>query len=513
MPTSKRTRLVLLAATLCAGALWAGYHAFFRGGGEDPSGARLAGENRVKEFCAACHKLPSPDILPREVWESRVKAMCAMVGQTKDNTQAVPPPVEEAVSYYTSRAPEALPPSISTVGNGPGSLRVDRVPLKLNGLPHFPGTANLHFVHLYDDLRFDLLICEMRFGMVLVMQPYLSFDKIGLIARVPHPCHAEVVDLDRDGRRDILVANLGTVTPSDVTEGSIVWLRGTEGGAFESIPLARELGRVADVQAADFDGDGDLDVVSAVFGWRRVGEILYLENQTKDYASPELVPYTVDPRPGAIHVPVADLNGDGRPDFVALISQHFEAVVAFLNRGGGRFEPNEIFSADHPNWGSSGIELVDLDLDGDLDVLLANGDTLDDLVLKPYHGIEWLENEGKYPFTYHRLTSLYGVHRAKAADLDLDGDLDIAACVFLPFVNKETPGIELADSIIWLEQTSRGVFERHPLEASMCKHPTLDAADYDRDGDVDIAVGNMTMAKGPQDTIDDWVILLQNRAK
>ncbi|MEJ7638220.1 MAG: VCBS repeat-containing protein [Singulisphaera sp.] len=38
-----------------------------------------------------------------------------------------------------------------------------------------------------------------------------------------------------------------------------------------------------------------------------------------------------------MHVPVADLNGDGRPDFVALISQEHETVVAFLNAGNNRF--------------------------------------------------------------------------------------------------------------------------------------------------------------------------------
>jgi hypothetical protein len=467
---------------------------------------------QVEQFCSTCHKLPPPDTLPRGLWKAKVEAMYAMVGQTKDSPPTTNPPLDAAIDYYTSRAPVELPPCLSTVGVGSGPLSLEGFPLKLSGKPPYPGTSNVAFAHLYDDRRFDLLVCDMRFGMVLAMQPYESIQRIRLLAKVPHPCHAEVVDLDRDGVRDLLIANLGTVTPSDVTEGSVVWLRGNQGGGFESVTLARDLGRVADVRAADFDGDGDLDIVVAGFGWRRVGEILYLENRTVDYAAPVFAPYVVDSRPGTIHVPIADLNGDGRPDFVALISQHHETVVAFINQGHGRFESQVIFAADHPGWGSSGIDLADLDGDGDLDVVLSNGDTLDDLVLKPYHGIEWLENEGKYPYTYHRITSLYGVHRARVADLDGDGDLDIAACVFLPFVKSDTPGVELADSIIWLEQTSRGVFERHSLESATCTHPTLDVADYDGDGDMDIAVGNMTMAKagGKEETIEDWVILFKN---
>ena len=69
-------------------------------------------------------------------------------------------------------------------------------------------------------------------------------------------------------------------------------------------------------------------------------------------------------------------NRDGKPDFVAAITQEHETVVAFLNEGGGRFRKETIYTAPHPAFGINGMQLVDLDGDGDLDVLLTNGDAL-----------------------------------------------------------------------------------------------------------------------------------------
>src|SRR5439155_3141903 len=158
-----------------------------------------------------------------------------------------------------------------------------------------------------------------------------------VLAKLPVPAHAEVIDLDGDGNLDLIVACLGSFEPTDSRTGSVVWLRGSADGAFTAIPLLEGLGRVADVQAADFNRDGKLDLVVAVFGWRKTGEVLYLENRTTDWSRPEFVPTPIDDRHGAIHVPVVDLNRDGRPDFVALISQEHETVVAYVNQGDGTF--------------------------------------------------------------------------------------------------------------------------------------------------------------------------------
>jgi hypothetical protein len=267
------------------------------------------------------------------------------------------------------------------------------------------------------------------------------------------------------------------------------------------------------VQAADFDGDGDLDLVVAAFGLYTRGGILLLENRTADWKEPQFVSTTLDERAGALHVPIADLDGDGRIDVVALLAQQHEEVVAFLNRGAGQFEKRTIFAARTPAWGSTGIDLVDFDGDSDLDVLMTNGATLDDATVKPWHGVRWLENRGAFPFPSQDLAALPGAHRARAADLDGDGDLDVAVAAFLPDPDR---GHGALASLGWLERKADGTYERHALQAGQLSHTTLDLGDVDGDGDVDLVSGNFvgfTFAR--TDTgfrAEGWVELWENRA-
>lgn len=259
------------------------------------------------------------------------------------------------------------------------------------------------------------------------------------------------------------------------------------------------LPRVADVAVGDFRGDGRQELVVGAFGWRATGFIAMLRNTTAEYTRPSFETLRLDDRHGAIQVIPADLNRDGRTDIVALIAQEHETVVAFINEGAGRFSRHAIFEAPHPNWGFSGMQLVDFDGDGDLDVLVTNGDSFDDFLIKPYHGISWLENTGSYSFKQRRLAGLPGAHRAIAVDLDGDGDLDVVASTLLASGPRER--LQQMPSLIWLERTGPGTFTRHTLERGLPIHATFDAADYDGDGDMDLVVGSFS----PGTRVAAWV--------
>jgi hypothetical protein len=448
----------------------------------------------VQQFCGACHAYPPPDTLARYAWKKEVQQGYDFFQESGLKFDA--PPIESVIEYYEARAPKSLtlvpPDNASTAPPINYKTSVHELPGKE---PHV-AISNINLVHLYDDKKLDLLACDMRAGKVMVMKPYEKSPSFRVLGSVPNPAHAEVVDLDGDGRKDILVANLGSFTPTDDKKGSVVWLRGKPDGTFTPITLLEGVGRVADVQAADFRGTGKLDLVVAVFGWRNTGEILFLENQTTDWDHPQFVRHVLDNRHGSIHICVGDLNKDGKPDFVALISQEHEAVVAFLNEGEGRFRKELIYAAPHPAYGSSGIQLIDLNGDGRLDVLYTNGDTLDPpYILKPYHGVQWLENKGTFPFEHHHLTSMPGAMRAVAADFQGRGRLDILAVSFLAKEDFPDRRARRMDSIIFLEQTAPGSFLRHSLEKGNCDHMTCVAGAWNGDGQVHFAVGNFALSQ------------------
>ncbi len=469
-----------------------------------PSGHR---EPEIRAACTQCHRWSPPSTLPKDAWLGAVAKMYGLANEggllASDGHPIEGLELGEVAAYFETLAPDRLDTPAWRPAPSESPITFER--RTLLGVPpgdKLPGTSNVRLLELFDDLEGpELVVCDMLSGWVSWTDPDDPNAKLNPLARLANPDHVEAADLDGDGRTDLLVADLGAVMPSERTDGAIVWLRAVGERRFEVVRLAENLGRVADVQAAGFDGDGDLDIVAAVFGWISVGRIVYLENLSSPAskgAPPSFRLTTIDDRPGTIHTPIVDLNGDGRPDFLALISQHHETVVAFLNVGSGRFEQQEVFTAPHPHWGTSGIEAADLDGDGDLDVLLTNGDTMDDMLqFKPYQGLAWLENRGGYPFVHHAIDRYYGAMRAETGDLDGDGDLDIVASSWIPELSEADRKAMNVPGVVWYEQTSKGSFEAHVLSHDACDHATLEIGDIDGDGRLEVIVGTVWLGKVP----------------
>jgi hypothetical protein len=496
-----------VVATAAGGATAVVFGTAARGSpaGPDPAAEpREATAEEVHRLCAACHAYPGPETFPRAHWRKEVKLGYDFL-YADPSYRFDYPPLEAVVRYYEKRAPEALPPAHRPPAPRPPAATFEARTHRPPGPGAPPGAAHVNPVHLTRKDRLDVLVCDALGKQVLVFKPYESPPVWTVIARDLTCAHAEVADLDADGVADVLLACLGNFYATDDRVGSVVWLRGNGDGTFAPVTLLDGIGRVADVRAADFTGDGRLDVVVAEFGWHKAGSVFLLENRTTDKGRPTFERRTLDARHGTTHVPVADLNKDGKPDFVAVISQEHEVVVAFLNRGGGEFQKETVFTAPHPTYGLNGAQVIDLDGDGDQDVLLSNGDVLDaPYLFRPDHGVTWLENRGSYPFHPRRLADAYGAGSPAVADFDGNGLLDVAFACFLPGELFPHRARERPDAVVLLEQTEPGKFTRHALEAERCDHPAAAAGDLDGDGRPDLVVGSYARAGGPADLLTVW---------
>jgi hypothetical protein len=285
-----------------------------------------------------------------------------------------------------------------------------------------------------------------------------------------------------------LLADLGQLPPLNALVGKLWLLRQTSPGKFSKELLLEGMGRTSDAQAADLDGDGDLDIAVAVFGGGDVGEVFWLENRGEDSIS-KYTRHQLLKLSGAINVTPVDLNGDGKLDLVSLLAQEHEAIVAFVNKGVGQFDPGTIARAPHPMYGSTSLTPADLDQDGDIDLVFTNGDAFDAQTdPKPYHGVQWLENKGDFKFEFREVGRLYGASTAAVGDLDNDGDLDIVAGSWVNFWNDPK-----RYAVVWYENDGKQNFTAHGLATRPAGLASIKLVDVNHDGALDIVAGAIRM--------------------
>ncbi|MFY0591967.1 FG-GAP repeat domain-containing protein [Roseivirga sp.] len=279
---------------------------------------------------------------------------------------------------------------------------------------------------------------------------------------------AAIADFDQDGDMDILIANEHRPNILLINDGK---------GKFtnESAQRIPQINHDSeDIGIADFDLDGDLDII-VVSEDDKTNE-LYLNNGDGTFSDAgDRIPVTGTSNSVVIY----DLNQDGAPDI--LIGNNGQNN-ALINNGKGHFkdETKERFGEFIDV--TQDLTLGDIDNDGDQDLLIANEDA-NRLMINDGKG--FFKDESKTRLTYRN--TLEETREVDVADIDGDGDLDILYGNVQAFVENASRQNRL------LLNDGKGFFSditntHLPKDDNRCFG--ISFLDIDNDGDVDIMTGN-----------------------
>jgi flagellin-like hook-associated protein FlgL len=259
----------------------------------------------------------------------------------------------------------------------------------------------------------------------------------------------------------------------------------TYAGSGQSTRTLSEAGQFGGTTAGDFNGDGNVDIVS--INSSADGIVFNRGNGNGTFkagVSTALAGARVSS--GQAEAECADMDGDGNLDLIFAKSTGGSAVAWGDGAGG--------FSALTSVGGVAnrlGIEIGDLNNDGRLDFLAANSAASSILI-----------NNGSRSFTETILTGSYGTEAAMA-DFDGDGNLDVA------FSNASVGSVPLSirrgDGLGNLSATAT------TLTASMTAVGGLSAGDLDGDGLTDLVVVQGTTATVFKNTGEGTISFTQSQ--
>ncbi len=369
-----------------------------------------------------------------------------------------------------------------------------------------PMISNLAVNDLDNDNLPDIIVCDSRSNFVSWIRQYPRgiFRESILAEDLIAPAHVQVADFDLDGDKDIMVAVLGMLFPSNDKIGSVVILENNGDCTFNKHVVIQKIARVSDVRAGDLDGDGDNDLAVAQFGYDD-GETRWIEN----LGNWEFRSHILQSLSGPVNIEIIDIDKDGDNDLISLVTQEWEEIYCFRNDGNGSFKPMLLWGSANEDYGSSGIFVFDLDKDGDDDILYTNGDAFDYIPPqgRPWHGTQWLENTGDLKFSMHRICNFIGAFSMRPADIDRDGDYDLfAVSAFNLWDNPDS------QSFIWMENDGSMKFSVHNITNSPTHLLTMEPGDFNNDGKTDFVTGGMH-AYPPYDRMGRITLWMNNATR
>lgn len=476
------------------------------------SEVELNGKILSVKYCGGCHMVPDPTLLDKENWQIALAMMAPRLGIFYHKEQAYPIytdidesfyPSKPAMSstewqsildYYTIAAPKVLKPSLKK------SIRNDLPFFTIMDTPEmFYRRGNTASFVKIDTLTKPHRVFVNRSGSntLFVLNENLRL-KDSLVSNGP------IVNMDIS-QNELLSCKIGSnLFGNNSRDGSITKISISAKGIMkaDTQPLFDHLARPVQIQSVDLNGDDDIDFLVCEFG-NISGALLWMEN----LGNGTFIRNNIRAVAGATRAIVHDYNNDGKPDIWAQFSQGEEGIFLFTNMGYGLFSEKQVIRLP-PSYGSSYFELNDFNKDGYPDILYTTGDRGDGIPqLKPYHGVYIFLNDGKNQFAEKYFFPINGCIKAMARDFDNDGDLDIAAIGF--FTDNRNP----EEGFTFLRNNGNLDFQPYslPLDFKFYKASTMDVADIDSDGKLDIILGHGFIGTKTTDDIKPLFIVLKNR--
>ena len=277
-------------------------------------------------------------------------------------------------------------------------------------------------------------------------------------------CSADWIDFDNDNDLDIIIT--GRLNGDELVKKTLLY-RNVAG----SFILVEDTG-IADVSEscvkwADMDRNGTYDLLLSGRSTSQDYNKIYLNSGGAFTASP----FFLTPTRGS-ESSLVDIDNDGDTDIFTCGSNH-DPSAFYINNGEVTFTK---INTEIPEMENASVDWADMDNDGDLDMVIM-GKTGDSPVLQIYRNEGMPANGGTWFSLAGNFTGTQSGDLAWA-DYDNDGDVDLA-------VTGNHDGYQPSTIILINDQGSfiEAGYNLVPLGRS-----ALDWADYDNDGDLDLAI-------------------------
>ena len=468
------------------------------------------GEQLAKKYCQSCHMLPSPALLPQNVWKySTLPYMAVMLGVSHEIDQLEKPLSDYAImrpasqmipdedwekikAYYLTESPKELAsPSYAALPEENTLFAIEDLSVsKVNAtIPNFTAVR-------IDVAKHQIIAGDQSNRVIWVLdasgKPKQQLENQDALTYI------------EPWKGQYLLTFIGTTTQANPdVNGSIKTYNSGEPSM-----LIKSLNRPIELKARDLDGDGQDELISSEFGFMQGGMSVWKKKGSN------WIKKVLNPQTGATHVDVRDFNGDRRLDIVALFAQGDERIMLYTNKGNLDFEETRLLR--FPSiYGTSSFDMGDVDNDGDLDIVCTAGDNADfSTILKPYHGVYVYTNQGNMTFKQKAFYPQNGATKVMLADLDSDGDQDMLSIALFPDVAKRP-----AEGLIYFKNAGNSFNQMTIPVNHLGRWSVMDIADIEGDGDLDVVLGSHAVAKFPAGGFDPaWktakgILILRNKKR